>query len=257
MPSMMATEKFDGTITTAVEARKMCVIGNRMLADDRVLDAFGHVTVRNPENPETFFISWATSPAFVTMDDLQLCDFDGNILSNDTRRPYGERILHARIYKARPDVNTVCHGHPSSLLPFVCTNVALKPITAGGALFYDGVPLLKEWDPESGLHIATIAAGDSLAEALGGHRAALIRSHGMVTVGDCVQQLCTVSNSLVGMAASQYTVLQLGVEPFYIGKEEAEKAVEASLGAIGIERSWNFKVKRIKEVFPDIKDLFD
>ncbi|MCL1805390.1 MAG: class II aldolase/adducin family protein [Clostridiales bacterium] len=257
MPSMMTTEKFDGTITTADQARKMCVIGNRMLANDRVLDAFGHVTVRNPERPDTFFISWATSPAFVTLDDLQLCDFDGNILSDDKRRPYGERILHARIFKARPDVNAVCHGHPSSLIPFFCTDTPLRPLTAGGALFFEGVPLLKEWDPESGVHIATIAAGDSLAEALGNGRAALIRSHGMVTVGDCVQILCTVSNSLVGTAATQYTVLQLGAEPFYLSAGEAEKAVETSLGAIGIERSWNYKVKHIKEIFPDIKDLFD
>jgi ribulose-5-phosphate 4-epimerase/fuculose-1-phosphate aldolase len=250
---MMVTEKFDGKITTAEEARKMCVIGNRMLAQDKAMDAFGHVSVRNPENPNTFFISWATSPALVTLDDLTLCDFDGNILSNDSRRPYGERILHARIYKARPDVNAVCHGHPRPLLPFYCTGNPLKPIVGG--LFYDGVPMLNEWDPESGVHIATIDAGDSLAQVLGGGYAALIRSHGMVTVGDCVQQLVVVTNALIGLAESLYMVLQIGAAPYYVTPGQAQKSAEASLGAIGVERSWNYKLKYLKEVFPDIKDL--
>ena len=253
MPSMMATEPFDGTVTTAAEAKRMCVLGNRILAHDKAMDAFGHVTVRNPEDPNTFFISWATSPAFVTLDDLTLCDFDGNILSNDTRRAYGERILHARIYKARPDVNAVCHGHPRPLLPFYSTNIPLEPM--GGGLFYDGVPMLQEWDPESGVHIATIEAGDSLAEALGDGYAALIRSHGMVTAGDCVQQLVSVSNSLISSAEALYMVLQIGATPYRITPDQAQKSKTASLGAIGIERSWNYKLKNLKETDPDILDL--
>ena len=257
MPNMMASEKYDGTIATAEQARKMCVIGNRVLAGEKVLDAFGHVTVRNPERPDTFFISWATSPAFVTLGDLQLCDFDGNILGGDSRRPYGERILHARIFKARPDVNAICHGHPTALLPFVCTDTPLKAATASGVYFYDGVPLMKEWDPESGLHIATVKAGDQLAAALGKGYAALIRSHGMVTVADCVQSLCNVSNALVDTAAIQYTLLQIDAAPFALSVQEAEKAMETATTAIGMERAWNFKVRNIKAIFPDISDLFD
>jgi ribulose-5-phosphate 4-epimerase/fuculose-1-phosphate aldolase len=250
---MMGTEKFDGSIATAEQARKMCVIGNRVLARDNVVDAFGHVSVRNPEKPGTFFISWATSPAFVTLGDLMLCDFDGNVLSEDSRRPYGERILHARIYKARPDVNAICHGHPKALLPFFCTGIPLRPV--GGALFYDGVPMLHEWDPESGAHIATVDAGDSLAQALGGELAALIRSHGIVTVGDCVQQLVVVSNALVGQAEALYSILQIGAAPYYISADQAKKSKEAALGAIGVERSWNYKIRNLKETDPDILDL--
>ena len=254
MPSMMDSEPFDGTISTAEEARRMCVLGNRMLALDQVMDAFGHVTVRNPEDPNTFFIAWATSPAFVTLDDLLLCDFEGNILSKDTRRPYGERILHSRIYKARPDVNAICHGHPSSVQPFYCTNIPLIPV-GGGGIFIDGIPILEEWDPESGIHIATIDAGDSLAQALGGNRAALIRNHGIVTVGNCVQELVVVSNSLVKMAESLFRILQIGGTPIPVNPEIAKKSSERSLASIGIERNWNYKLRGIKAAYPDLYDM--
>ena len=253
MPSMMGNEEYSGGIKTAAEAKQMCVLGNRMLAMAHILDAFGHVSVRNPERPDTFYISWATSPEFVTVDDLQLCDFDGNVLENADRRAYGERILHARIFKARPDVNAVCHGHPSSLLPFLCTDIPLEAVTAGGAIFYEGVPVLKEWDPESGLHIATIPAGDSLAETLGNKRAALIRNHGMVTVGEYVEQLVVISTALSGCAESLARLLPLGVKINYLSTEEAKLASEASLGAIGIERSWNYRLKKLKEMFPDLQ----
>jgi ribulose-5-phosphate 4-epimerase/fuculose-1-phosphate aldolase len=254
MPSMMGNEKYNGAVNTAAEAKTLCVFGNRILAMEKILDAFGHVSVRNPENPNVFFISWATSPEFVTVDDLQECDFEGNVVDKAGRRSYGERILHARIYKARPDVNAVCHGHPSALLPYVCSDIPIKPVTAGGALFYDGVPVLKRWDPESGLHIATVSAGDSLAETLSGHRAALIRNHGMVAVGEYVQQMVVTAVTLAGSAEALTKVLQVTPDPRYLGAEESKQAAEVALGALGIERFWNYRVRKLKEAFPDLRD---
>ena len=255
MPSMMGREKYDGTISTAEEARKMCVLGNRICAMDEVVDAFGHVTVRNPEDPETFFISWATSPEFVTKDDLQLCDFEGNIRDHANRPAYGERILHARIYKARPDVNAICHGHPASLMPFICSDMAFRPVGNGAALFPDGVPLLEEWDPESGKAISTVAAADSLADVLGPRRAALISEHGIVAVEDCVEKLLTVCNSLKTSAELLFRILQIGAKPKFAKPEELRMSALTALGAVGINRSWNYSVRKAKEMFPDLLGL--
>ena len=255
MPSMMGRGKFDGAITSAEEAKKMCVLGNRICALDEVVDAFGHVTVRNPEKPDTFFISWATSPEFVTVDDLQLCDFEGNILNGDTRPAYGERILHARVYKARPDVNAVCHGHPASLMPFICSDIPYRPIGNGAALFADGVPLLVEWDPESGRGISTVAAADSLAEVLGHRRAALIDGHGIVAAEDCVQKLATVCSSLKSSAELLFKMLQIGATPKAVDPEAAKLTAMTSLGEVGINRSWNYKVRKAKEAFPDLAEF--
>jgi ribulose-5-phosphate 4-epimerase/fuculose-1-phosphate aldolase len=115
--------------------------------------------------------------------------------------------------------------------------------------------MLSEWDPESGVHIATIDAGDSLAQALGDGLAALIRSHGTVTVGDCVQQLVVVSNALVGQAEALYSILQIGAAPYYMSPDQAKKSKEVALGALGVERSWNYKIRYLKLTDPDIINL--
>jgi len=252
---MMASEQFDGTLKTAGEAKKLCVAANRILAFEKVLDAFGHVSVRNPENPETFFISWATSPEFVTLDDILECDLDGTVITNTARRAYGERIIHASILKHRPDVNAVCHGHPKSLYPFVCGDIPFLAITPGCAVFHEGVPMLKEWDPESGLHISTVSAGDSLAEALGQKRAALIRSHGMVVTGDYVQQMVLSSIALMEGADILWKVLAAGAVPTPLGDGEAKNAAGVALGALSVERAWNYRVIKLKEAFPDLKNM--
>ena len=255
MPSMMGRETYSGKITTAREAQIMCVLGNRICAMDEIVDAFGHVTVRNPENPDTFFISWATSPEFVTIDDLQLCDFEGNIQNQDPRPAYGERILHARIYKARPDINAVCHGHPDSLMHFICSDIPYTPVGNGAALFPDGVPLLTEWDPESGRGISTVSAGDSLANTLAHRRAVLIDGHGIVAVEDCVEKLVVVCSTLKSTAELLSRMLQIGATPQSVDPEALKLTAMTTLGAVGVNRAWNYKLRKVKEKFPDLMSL--
>ena len=252
---MMGNEKFDGIAKTADEARSLCVIANRILALNKVLDAFGHVSVRNPENPDTFFISWATSPEFVTVDDLLECDLLGNIVTQTTRRAYGERIIHASVYKKRPDVTAVCHAHPASLYPFVCSDMPFHAITASGAMLYEEVAMLTEWDPEAGLHISTLSSGDSLADMLGQKTAVLIRSHGMVVVGECVQHMVLASIALMESADVLWKVLAAGAIPNLLGKEEAENAAGVANGAVGVLRAWNYHLVKVKEAFPELQDL--
>ena len=253
--NMMDADVFDGTIKTADEAKKLCVAANRILALEKVLDAFGHVSVRNPENPETFFISWATSPEFVTIDDILECDLDGTVLTKSTRRAYGERIIHASIMRRRPDVNAVCHAHPATLFPFVCGDIPFQAVTPGCAIFHEGVPMLTQWDPESGLHISTASAGESLAKTLGQKRAALIRSHGMVVTGDYTQQMVLSSIALMEGADILWKVLAIGAAPRPLGADEAKNAAAVGLGAISVERAWNYRVVKLKEAFPDLCDL--
>jgi HCOMODA/2-hydroxy-3-carboxy-muconic semialdehyde decarboxylase len=111
---MMSLEGYGGLPRNAEEAIEQCVLGNRILANEDVVDGFGHVSVRNPENNATFFQSRSLSPEFVTKDDILEIDLDGNVVTKTEMRPYGERIIHAAILKARADVNAVFHGHPHS-----------------------------------------------------------------------------------------------------------------------------------------------
>ena len=91
------------------------VIANRILANEDVVDAYGHVSIRHPGNPERFFMAcMLAAPEMVERADLMEFSLDGQAV-NDDRTPSIERFIHCGIYEARPDVQAVVHAHP--LLP--------------------------------------------------------------------------------------------------------------------------------------------
>src|SRR5713226_233964 len=99
-------------------ARRELVMANRILANEGILDAFGHVTVRHPEHADRFIMAWARAPELVEDADLLEFTLDGTVIDAGGRVPYLERSIHAAIYEQRPEVMAVCHNHTLSILPF-------------------------------------------------------------------------------------------------------------------------------------------
>ncbi len=87
------------------------VIANRILANEDVVDAYGHVSIRHPDDPSRYFLARSLSPEQVTRKDIMEFDLDGRPLGGDTRQPYLERFIHGSIYEARPEVQAVVHAH--------------------------------------------------------------------------------------------------------------------------------------------------
>src|ERR1051325_8761115 len=112
------------------------VAANRILADQGVLDAYGHASIRHPANPNRYLISRAMSPADVTAADIMEFDLDSNPVDRRGRSMFLERFIHGEIYKARPDVMAVIHSHSPGVIPFGITNVA----DGAGGFFH--LPLL-------------------------------------------------------------------------------------------------------------------
>lgn len=134
MSMMMSLQGYEGVASTVEEAIEQVVLANRILANEGVLDAFGHVSVRHPKKPDIFLQSRSLAPQFVTRNDILELDLDGNLVSKTDMKPYGERVIHAAVFKARPDVNAVFHGHPHSVIPFTCTGVPIRPIAHFGSM---------------------------------------------------------------------------------------------------------------------------
>ena len=103
------------------------VIANHVLANEKVVDSFGHISVRNPENPNHYFLSCSRSPEIVCSNDIMEFDLEGNSVDNSSLRPYGERFIHGAILEARPDIQSVVHNHSLSVIPFSVTNTPLQP----------------------------------------------------------------------------------------------------------------------------------
>ena len=83
------------------------VMGNRILYDQGVVDGYGHVSARDPRNPERFLLSRARAPGLVQPSDIMEFGLDGEPVRDDGRPVYSERFIHSEIYLARPDVNGV------------------------------------------------------------------------------------------------------------------------------------------------------
>ena len=119
------------------------VIANRILANEGVVDAFGHVSVRSPNNPNRYFMSRSRAPELITADDLMEFTLDGEATDLQGRTPYGERMIHGAVYESRPEVNAVVHNHAYEVIPFGVTGVPLRPIMHCCAVIGSDIPT---WD---------------------------------------------------------------------------------------------------------------
>jgi HCOMODA/2-hydroxy-3-carboxy-muconic semialdehyde decarboxylase len=211
----------------------------RILAMEGIIDAYGHVSVRHPANPNRYLLSRSLGPALVTPADILEYDLDSTPVDPRGRASVLERFIHGEIYKARPDVMVVVHSHAPSVIPFSVTRVPLRPVFHMAAFLYVGVPV---WDSRSvkdpmaeTLLVRNGTIGRSLARALGDKPVALLRGHGNVVVGPSLP--LTVRNAIYTEmnARLQLSALSLGGPITYISPEEGA-AVEKMPGDVA--RGW-------------------
>ena len=92
------------------------VTANRILSSEGVLDAYGHISVRDEKNPNQYLLARAIAAGSVTAADIITYTLDSDPI-NDTRASFSERFIHGQIYKARPDVMAVAHFHAPDVIP--------------------------------------------------------------------------------------------------------------------------------------------
>lgn len=176
---------------TLAQAREKLARANRIVAQEGVLDAFGHVTMRHPTDPNRYLMSYSRAPELVQAEDIHEFSLDSKIVRPIDERLYGERVIHGEIYKARPDVNAVCHHHAPSVLPFCISGMTLKPVYHLGATLGAEVPFWDSRDEfgDTTLIVAKPEEGASLARALGPNWIVLMRRHGATVAGISLDEL--------------------------------------------------------------------
>lgn len=193
------------------------VIANRILANEGVVDAFGHVSIRNPENPTRYFQSRSRAPELVTADDLMEFNLAGDALDLQGRTPYSERMIHGAIYEARPEINAVIHNHAYEVIPFGVTGVPLRPIMHACGVIGADIPT---WDirdkfGETNHLVVNMDQGRDLARCLGDRRVALMKRHGCVVAGRTLREAVATAIYLQVNARLLLQSLQLG-KPDYL-----------------------------------------
>lgn len=216
------------------------VDANRILADQRVVDGFGHVSARHPNDPNQFLISRSMAPARVRAGDILALDLDGEPVLPGAPKIYLERFIHSEIYRARPDVMAVVHSHSPSVVPFtVVPEAPLRTVCHMCGFIGDRAPVFEIRDvagPATDLLIRDRSLGRALAGSLDRNAVVLMRGHGSTVVGISLRQAVFRAVYLELGARLQADASRLGTV-VYLTAEEAAAASHTNDGQIG--RAWD------------------
>jgi HCOMODA/2-hydroxy-3-carboxy-muconic semialdehyde decarboxylase len=229
------------------------VTANRILATEGVVDSFGHISVRHPENPQQFLLSRARAPDCIEKQDIITFALDGTPLDAGDRKPYLERFIHGGIYEARPDALSVVHNHSPSVIPFGITGKKLKPLLHMCASIGHEVGCWDSQDKfgDTALLVENVEMGRELASFLGPQRTALMRGHGAVVVGRSIRHAVFVSIYLEVNAKLQMQAMAMG-DIKYLTAGEVDK-IAARTGPYTLNRAWENWCRRAdRPVGPDI-----
>ncbi|MBI3050569.1 MAG: class II aldolase/adducin family protein [Acidobacteria bacterium] len=219
---------------------------SRILVQQGVFDAAGHVSMRHPGCAERFLMSRSLAPALVTADDIMEFTLDSEPCEPPGRRPFIERYLHGEIYRARPDVMAIAHGHSPSVVPFSLVNTPLVATYHNAAFLAYGVPVfdIRVRFGATDIVINSAARGAALAETLGDKCVVLLRAHGFVAVGPSLPAAVFRGIFTEVSARVQLQAAALGGPLAALDAEEGRKADAVNLATLG--RSWELWKRQVR-----------
>ena len=219
---------------------------SRILVDQGVLDAAGHVSMRHPSRADRFLMSRSLAPALVTADDIMTLTLDGEP-SEETRgrTPFIERFLHAEVYRARPDVMAVAHGHSYSVIPFGLAPTPMVATYHNAAFLAAGVPVfdIRDRFGTTDIVINTAAKAAAMADTLADKSVVLLRAHGVTIVGPSLPVAVFRAVFTEVSARVQLQAMALGGPLAALDQEEGRLADLINVATVG--RSWELWKRRV------------
>ena len=207
------------------DLRNDLVIANRILGHQEVVDAYGHVSVRHPDQPDRFFLARSVAPELVTCDDIVEFSLDGEPVQDEKRALYLERFIHGAIFESRPEVRAVVHAHAEDILPFgIAGATPMRPVIHSGSFLGAHVPI---WDialhfGDTNLLVANLEQGRDLAKCLGEWNVVLMRGHGFAAAARSLIEVVRMAVYLPRNARALLKAKQLGGEIQYLSQGEIE-----------------------------------
>jgi HCOMODA/2-hydroxy-3-carboxy-muconic semialdehyde decarboxylase len=224
------------------------VIANRILANEGVVDAYGHVSMRHPGNPERYLLACSRSPELVERADIMAFTLDGTPVRDDGRALYLERSIHGAIYEARPDVQAVVHAHAEDVLPFTITTTPLRPVIHSGSFMGAHVPvwdIADQFGDQTNLLVTNMAQGRDLARCLGGDNVVLMRGHGFAAAAPSLIEVVRLSVYVPRNARVLLAALRLGGEVKGLSQGEiAARAAGYQPYSVETWRAWEYWARR-------------
>jgi L-fuculose-phosphate aldolase len=184
-------------IMTKDEAKQKLIDAGLVLEANGLADfTRGHVSVRVPGEPDLFYMK-PHSFGFdeITMDNIVTCNLEGEKVAGGGPR-HSEVYIHSEIFRVRPDVNSVIHAHPTHAVAVSATDRPLRMLSQPSAAFADGIGVYRDTIDL----IRSKEMGAGVAKALGSHRAAFLKNHGVATTGGTIEE-CVILTIMLENAA--------------------------------------------------------
>jgi len=243
------------------KALSLLITANHILDHFKLIDGFGHVSVRDPEDSTRFYMSGNVAPAFIRSEADLFCynienearpAFDGS----GTTSPYSERFIHSGMYERYPAVNSVVHSHSPSVIAQGVSGVEFRPVFHMAGFLGRSVPVfdistyysygddthdLLVNTPKFGAILAWIF-GEDVVDGKPEHTVLLQRGHGFTTWGSDIQQavyraVYTQENAENLFRASSLAKAQ-GGSVNYLTDAEIEGTAAMNVGAF--RKAWAY-----------------
>ena len=146
----------------------------------------GHITMRDPVDKNTFWVNpWSVAFSMIKSSDLILVDHNAKVIDGGECRLLNKAafMIHAAIHEARPDVLCAAHTHSIHGRAFCALGRELDMITQDSCAFYDDHVVYGEFNGV----VLDKEEGHAIARTLGNKKAALMRNHGLLTVGQTIE----------------------------------------------------------------------
>lgn len=225
--------------------QEICDIGKRIYNRGMVASNDGNISVKISEH-EFLCTPTGVSKGFMTPEYICKVDENGQVLqANGNFRPSSEIKMHMRVYRERPDVQSVVHAHPMYATAFAIAGIPLtQPIMPEAVIALGSVPIAEYGTP------STNEIPDAVSKYLPYFDAVLLANHGALSYGESLLNAYHKMESLEFYAQLLFLSLQLG-GPKELSKSQVEKLYE-------IRRQFGLKGKHPADLYAEGKtDLLD
>jgi ribulose-5-phosphate 4-epimerase/fuculose-1-phosphate aldolase len=210
----------------------------------------GHITARDPEFTDTFWVNpFGLGFDEIKVSDLIRVDGSGQVVEGDRPVNVSAFAIHYQIHEARPEIMAAAHAHSVYGKAWSAAGRLVDPITQDGCAFYEDHVFFDE----TRVLVTDTNEGRMLATALGQYKAAILRNHGLITVGESVEEAVWWFVSLERCCQSQFLAESVST-PLQIDPENARaaRAVNGTplAGWLQCQPLW----RRIVKEQPDLLD---
>ena len=182
----------------------------------------GHITARDPEHIDHFWVNpMGMSFKQIKVSDLLLVNHDGKVVEGEGLLNGAAFTIHSHIHQARPDVVAAAHSHSIHGKAWSALGRKLDPITQDACAFYDDHVVLEDF---TGVVLET-GEGERIATGLGNNKACILQNHGLLTVGQSVEEAAWWFITMERSCQAQLLAEAAGT-PKLIDDENARKTCE-------------------------------